>query len=63
MLSDNDGAVNQNLTTVDILLYFKSAPRKEFWSVRRLVCYNTQHPNCVWAQDPIQNAEDLKTMC
>ncbi len=41
VLSDNDHAVNQSLTTAQVLLDFYSAQRKEFWSVRRLVCYNT----------------------
>ncbi len=29
-----------DLTTAHVLLDFNSAQRKEFWSVRRLVCYN-----------------------
>ncbi len=40
VLSDNDRAVDRNLTTAHVLLDFNSAQRKEFWSVRRLVCYN-----------------------
>ena len=40
VLSDNDRAVDQNLTTAHVLLDFKSVQRKEFWSVCRLVCYN-----------------------
>ncbi len=42
VLSDNDRAVDRNLTTVHVLLDFNSAQRKEFWSVRRLVCYNLE---------------------
>ena len=41
VLSDNDRAVDQNLTTAHVLLEFNSAQRKGFWSVHRLVCYNT----------------------
>ncbi len=41
MLSDNDCAVDQNLTTAHVLLDFNSAQRKEIWSVCRLLCYNT----------------------
>ncbi len=41
VLSDNDCAVDQNLTTAHVLLDFNSAQRKGFWSARRLVCYNT----------------------
>ena len=40
VLCDNDRAVDQNLTTAHVLLDFNLAQRKEFWSVRRLVCYN-----------------------
>ncbi len=40
VFSDNDHAVDRNLTTVHVLLDFNSAQRKEFWSVRRLVCIN-----------------------
>ncbi len=43
VLSDNDRAVDRNLTTAHVLLDFNSARRKEFWAVRRLVCYNKQH--------------------
>ncbi len=39
LLSDNDHAVDQNLTTACILLDFNFAQRKEFWSVRSLLCY------------------------
>ncbi len=42
VLSDNDHAVDQNLTSVHVLLDFNSAQGKEFWSVRRLVCYNNK---------------------
>ena len=40
MLSDNDRVVGRNLTTAHVLLDSNSAQRKEFWSVRRLVCNN-----------------------
>ncbi len=40
VLSDNDRAVDRNLTTAHILLDFNSEQRKEFCSVCRLVCYN-----------------------
>ncbi len=40
VLSDNDRAVDRNLTAAHVLLDFNSAQRKAFWSVRRLVCYN-----------------------
>ena len=40
MLSDNDRSVDQNLTTEHVLLDFNPAQRKEFGSMRRLICYN-----------------------
>ncbi len=43
VLSDNDRAADRNLTTAHVLLDFNLAQRKEFWSVRRLVCYNNVH--------------------
>ncbi len=41
VLSDNDRAVDHILTTAYVLLDVNSAQRKEFYYVRRLVCYNT----------------------
>ncbi len=42
VLSQNDHAVDQNLTTAHVLFDFNSAQRKEFWSMHRLVCYNNK---------------------
>ncbi len=38
VLSDNDHAVDQNLTNEHVLLDFNLTQRNEFWSVHRLVC-------------------------
>ncbi len=43
VLSDNDRAVDQNLTTAHVVLDFTLAHRNGFWPVRRLVCYNIDH--------------------
>ncbi len=40
VLSANDCAVDQSLTTAHVLLDFNSPQRKGFWSVHTLVCYN-----------------------
>ncbi len=48
VLCDIDRAVDQNLTTAHVLLDFNSAQRKGFWSVRRLVCYNTTPYLTTW---------------